>query len=54
MCSLWEFVKVLLERLVTLPADIDDDHLAALVDADDADADTAVRVGLGMGRRSVH
>ena len=45
---LWEFVKVLLQRLVSLPADVDDDHLAALVDADDADGDTAVGVGLGI------
>ena len=48
VCSLWEFVKVLLQRLVSLPADVDDDHLAALVDADDADGDTAVGVGLGI------
>ena len=47
---LWEFVKVLLQRLVSLPADVDDDHLAALVDADSDD--TAVGVGLkGIAQR---
>ena len=50
--SLWEFVEILLERLVALPADIDNDDVAALVDAaadDAADDDTAVRVGLEDG-----
>ena len=48
VCSLWEFVEVLLERLVALPADVDYDDVAALVDA--CADDTAVRVRLGTGR----
>ena len=44
---LGEFVEVFLEGLVPLPADVDDDDLAALVDADDAEADAPVGIRLG-------
>ena len=51
VCSfLGEFVEVFLERLVPLPADVDDDDLAALVDADDAEADAPVGIRLGWIR----
>ena len=47
VCSfLGEFVEVFLEGLVPLPADVDDDDLAALVDADDAEADAPVGIRL--------
>ena len=51
---LGEFVEVFLEGLVPLPADVDDDDLAALVDADDAEAaDAPVGVRLEWMRREI-
>ena len=53
---LGEFVEVFLEGLVPLPADVDDDDLAALVDADDAeaaDAPVGVRLEWLVGRGCV-